>query len=138
MLAGIAFKIALVPFHQWSPDAYQAAPTPVTAFLSVGPKAAGFAVLIRLFVGSFSSLSASWLGTMGLLCLLSMVVGNVAALTQGNVKRMMAYSSIAQAGYMLLGVVSLGGKTLMGLDSVGAVLFFIPVSYTHLPRRRRR
>ncbi|MBK7779917.1 MAG: NADH-quinone oxidoreductase subunit N [Ardenticatenia bacterium] len=125
VLAGIAFKIALVPFHQWSPDAYQAAPTPVTAFLSVGPKAAGFAVLIRLFVGSFSSLSASWLGTMGLLCLLSMVVGNVAAMTQGNVKRMMAYSSIAQAGYMLLGVVSLGGKTLMGLDSVGAVLFFI-------------
>lgn len=127
VLAGIAFKIALVPFHQWSPDAYQGAPTPVTAFLSVGPKAAGFAVLIRLFVGSFGGplLSASWLGTLGLICLLTMVIGNVAALTQRNVKRMMAYSSIAQAGYMLLGLVSLGGKTLTGLDSVGAVLFFI-------------
>ena len=127
VLAGIAFKIALVPFHQWSPDAYQGAPTPVTAFLSVGPKAAGFAVLIRLFVGSFSSpmISPGWLGTMGLLCFLTMVIGNVAALTQPNVKRMMAYSSIAQAGYMLLGVVSLGGKTIAGLDSLGAVLFFI-------------
>lgn len=125
VLAGIAFKIALVPFHQWSPDAYQGAPTPVTAFLSVGPKAAGFAVLIRLFVGAFGSLAGSWLGIMGLLCLLTMVIGNVAALTQNNVKRMMAYSSIAQAGYMLLGVVSLGGKTLAGLDSVGAVLFFM-------------
>ncbi len=130
VMAGIAFKIALVPFHQWSPDAYQAAPTPVTAFLSVGPKAAGFAVLIRLLVGSFpeASLSSTWLGTLGLLCLLSMVVGNVAALPQRNVKRLMAYSSIAQAGYMLLGLVSWGaaaGDSATRLDGLGALLFFV-------------
>lgn len=129
VMAGIAFKIALVPFHQWSPDAYQAAPTPVTAFLSVGPKAAGFAVLTRLLVGSFpeTSLSATWLGTLGLLCLFSMVLGNVAALRQQNVKRLMAYSSIAQAGYMLLGLLSWGAAAgnATRLDGLGSLLFFI-------------
>ncbi len=127
MLAGIGFKIALVPFHQWSPDAYEGAPTPVTAFLSVGPKAAGFALLLRLMTQVFggSELMAGWLGMIAILAMLTMVVGNLAALGQTNVKRLMAYSSIAQAGYMLVGLASIGGGHLAGLDPLGSVLLFI-------------
>ncbi len=127
VLAGIGFKVAIAPFHQWSPDAYQGAPTPVTAFLSVGPKAAGFAVMMRLFITVFGTpeLSATWLGVLGALAGLTMILGNVAALTQSDVKRMMAYSSIAQAGYMLVGIAAFGGTALMGTTPLGAVLFFI-------------
>jgi len=127
VMAGIGFKIALVPYHQWSPDAYQGAPTPITAFLSVGPKAAGFAVLLRLMLSAFGepALAASWMGGLAALAVLTMVLGNVAALTQDNVKRMMAYSSIAQAGYMMIGLVAMGGGKLAGVDPVGAVLVYI-------------
>jgi NADH-quinone oxidoreductase subunit N len=124
---GIGFKIALVPFHQWAPDAYQGAPTPVTAFLSVGPKAAGFAVLLRLLVSTFAVpvLSQSWLAALAGIAAITMVLGNVTALTQTNVKRMMAYSSIAQAGYMLIGLVSLAGARMVGIDPLGAVLVYL-------------
>jgi proton-translocating NADH-quinone oxidoreductase chain N len=127
LLAGLAFKIALVPFHQWSPDAYEGAPTPVTAFLSVGPKAAGFALLLRLLLTVFDNhvLVAGWLGLLGTLAFLTMVVGNLAALNQNNVKRMMAYSSIAQAGYMLVGLAAIGSGKLDGIDPIGSVLVFI-------------
>jgi proton-translocating NADH-quinone oxidoreductase chain N len=132
VLAGVGFKIALVPFHQWSPDAYEGAPTPVTAFLSVGPKAAGFAVMIRLLMSAFDvpELTAGWVGALSLIAILTMVLGNVAALTQSNVKRLMAYSSIAQAGYMLVGVVVAGGIAGMaarglGISPLGSVLLFI-------------
>lgn len=127
VVAGIGFKIALVPFHQWSPDAYQGAPTPITAFLSVGPKAAGFAVLLRLMLSTFggAELAPSWLGLLAALAAVTMIVGNLGALTQTDVKRMMAYSSIAQAGYMLLGLVALGGGMLEGIEPVGAVLVYI-------------
>lgn len=127
ILVGVGFKISLVPFHQWAPDAYHGAPTPITGFLSVGPKAAGFAVLIRLLVTAFNvpDLHPSWPAALTGICLITMILGNVAALIQTNIKRMMAYSAIAQAGFMLIGVVSLGGGKLPGIEPLGSVLIFI-------------
>jgi len=106
MVAGVAFKIAAVPFHMWAPDVYEGAPTPITAFLSVGSKAASFAMLLRLFVTGVPSMAEEWRTLFYALSVLSMVAGNVAALTQTNLKRMLAYSSIAHAGYILMGVVA--------------------------------
>ena len=103
--AGMGFKIAAVPFHMWAPDVYEGAPTPVTAFLSVGSKAASFAMLLRIFVVGFPALAAEWTLLFYVLAVVSMTVGNIAALTQSNLKRMLAYSSIAHAGYLLIGVV---------------------------------
>ena len=103
--AGMGFKIAAVPFHMWAPDVYEGAPTPVTAFLSVGSKAASFAMLIRIFLEGLPSLSAEWTFLFYLLAVVTMTVGNIAALTQSNLKRMLAYSSIAHAGYLLIGVI---------------------------------
>ena len=106
VVAGIGFKIAAVPFHMWAPDVYEGAPTPITAFLSVGSKAAAFAMLLRIFFEGLLSVSADWGMLFYALAILTMTVGNVAALTQSNVKRMLAYSSIAHAGYLLIGVVA--------------------------------
>lgn len=106
LVAGFGFKISVVPFHMWSPDIYEGAPTPITAFLAIGSKAAGFAVLIRLFIevlpSSFGTLSAVLIA----LSVLSMVIGNITAIPQTNIKRMLAYSSISHAGYILIGIVS--------------------------------
>jgi NADH-quinone oxidoreductase subunit N len=104
--AGVGFKIAAVPFHMWAPDVYEGAPTPITAFLSVGSKAAAFAMLLRIFVEGLPSVSVDWRLIFEALAILTMVVGNVAALTQNNIKRLLAYSSIAHAGYLLIGVVA--------------------------------
>jgi NADH-quinone oxidoreductase subunit N len=106
IVAGVGFKIAAVPFHMWAPDVYEGAPTPITAFLSVGSKAASFAMLLRIFLEGLPSMSADWRMLFYALSVVTMTVGNVAALTQGNIKRMLAYSSIAHAGYILIGVVS--------------------------------
>jgi NADH-quinone oxidoreductase subunit N len=106
VVAGVGFKIAAVPFHMWAPDVYEGAPTPVTAFLSVGSKAASFAMLIRIFVEGLPSMSADWRLLFWVLSIVTMTVGNVAAVTQTNVKRMLAYSSIAHAGYVLMGIVA--------------------------------
>ena len=106
VVAGIGFKIAAVPFHMWAPDVYEGAPTPVTAFLSVGSKAASFAMLLRIFVEGLPSMSADWRLLFEVLAIVTMTVGNLAALTQTNLKRMLAYSSIAHAGYLLIGVVA--------------------------------
>jgi NADH-quinone oxidoreductase subunit N len=106
VVAGMGFKIAAVPFHMWAPDVYEGAPTPVTAFLSVGSKAASFAMLLRIFIEGLPSMSADWRLLFEVLAIVTMTVGNVAALTQSNMKRMLAYSSIAHAGYVLIGVVS--------------------------------
>ena len=124
VLAGIGFKIALVPFHMWAPDAYEGAPTPVTAFLSVGPKVAGFAVLLRLVLQVIVVYKADWVALFSILAVLTMTLGNVIALTESNVKRLLAYSSIAQAGYMLVGVasISFSGNP---LDGITAVLIYI-------------
>jgi NADH-quinone oxidoreductase subunit N len=106
VLAGLAFKVSLFPFHFWAPDVYEGAPTPVTGFLSTASKAAGFAVLVRLFTAVFPALNADWSLILAVLATLTMTVGNLAALAQKNVKRMLAYSSIAHAGYAMIGVVS--------------------------------
>src|SRR4029078_12301309 len=109
VVAGVGFKIAAVPFHMWAPDVYEGAPTPITAFLSVGSKAASFAMLLRIFIEGLSAspaLGADWRLLFYALAIVTMTVGNVAALTQSNIKRMLAYSSIAHAGYILMGVVA--------------------------------
>jgi NAD(P)H-quinone oxidoreductase subunit 2 len=105
VIAGIAFKIAAVPFHQWTPDVYEGSPTPVVAFLSVGSKAAGFALAIRLLVSAFPMVSDQWHFVLTALAVLSMVLGNVVALAQTSMKRMLAYSSIAQAGFVMIGLI---------------------------------
>jgi len=128
-MAGFGFKTAVVPFHFWCPDVYAGAPTPVTAFLSVAPKAAGFAVLLRFFFSGMSQTGGGrWSAIGGInwplvligLSVLTMTLGNVAALTQNNLKRMLAYSSIAHAGYILMGVVVLTGE---GVKAILVYLF---------------
>lgn len=106
IIAGIAFKISAVPFHQWTPDVYEGSPTPVVAFLSVGSKAAGFALAIRLLTTAFGSLTDQWHLIFTALAILSMVLGNVVALAQTSIKRMLAYSSIAQAGFVMIGLIA--------------------------------
>ena len=125
-LVGLGFKIALVPFHQWSPDAYEGAPTPVTAFLSVGPKAAGFAVLVRLLLTALPAFQVDWTGVLAGIAIVTMFLGNLVALWQTNVKRLLAYSSIAQAGYMLIGLAALvpqAGNWTTGLNGLLVYLF---------------
>jgi len=106
VIAGMGFKIAAVPFHAWAPDVYEGAPTPVTAFLSVGSKAASFAMLLRICFEALPAMSADWRLLLEVLAIVTMTVGNLAALTQTNLKRMLAYSSIAHAGYLLMGLVA--------------------------------
>jgi NADH-quinone oxidoreductase subunit N len=120
MLAvGFGFKISGAPFHQWTPDVYQGAPLPVTAFMSVGTKAAAFAMIIRVFGSGLPHVAAEWQVVLAFVAVLSMIVGNVAAIVQTSVKRLLAYSGIAQGGYMLVGVIA-GGK-----NGVAAVLFYL-------------
>lgn len=105
-IIAFGFKIALVPFHMWAPDVYEGAPTSITAFMSVGPKAAGFAVLGRVFFNAFGDMHMQWASILMPLAVLTMAVGSIIALAQTNIKRMLAYSSITHAGYMLLGVIT--------------------------------
>jgi NADH-quinone oxidoreductase subunit N len=124
VFAGFGFKTAAVPFHFWCPDVYQGAPTPVTAFLSVAPKAAGFAIMARFFfeglatgstVGWDRVSTVNWPAMLMVISVLTMTVGNVAALTQTNMKRLLAYSSIAHAGYIMMGVVALSDNGVRAL-----------------------
>lgn len=103
MAVGFSFKIAAAPFHMWTPDVYEGAPTPMTAFMSAGPKAAGFAAFMRVVLIAFPALKADWSSLLWILAVLTMTVGNLIALNQDNIKRMLAYSSIAHAGYALVG-----------------------------------
>lgn len=118
MLVGFAFKLALVPFHMWAPDAYQGAPTSVTAFMSVGVKAAAFGALARVLLYAFPGLRGYWVWPVAALAVLTMTWGNLAALAQQSLKRMLAYSSIAHAGYILVGVAA-------GEDGLGGILFYL-------------
>jgi len=106
LLVGFGFKIAIVPFHTWAPDVYEGAPTAVTAFMTVGPKAAGFAALTRLLVQALPALGADWSAILWASSILTMTVGNIVAILQSNIKRMLAYSAIAHAGYILIGIVA--------------------------------
>src|SRR5262249_44807949 len=106
VVAGVGVKIAAVPFHMWAPDVYGGAPTPITAFLSVGSEAASFAMVIRVFLAGLPVMNTDWRLLFEALSIVTMTVGNLAALTQTNIKRMLAYSSIAHAGYLLIGVVA--------------------------------
>jgi NADH-quinone oxidoreductase subunit N len=106
IIAAFSFKIAAAPFHMWAPDVYQGAPTSITAFMSVGPKAAGFAVIARVFYVAFEQVQADWTAILIGIAILTMAVGNIMAIVQTNMKRMLAYSSIAHAGYMLLGIIA--------------------------------
>ena len=144
---GFAFKIAAVPFHMWTPDVYEGAPTPLTAFMSVGPKVAGFAVLMRLYIISFDSLAADWTRLFAVLAVFTVVagnvivdwetripiktvvVGNIIAVAQNNIKRMLAYSSIAHAGYLLIGLVAAGSTFMLdgenASQSMTAVMVYL-------------
>jgi len=119
MLVGFGFKIATAPFHIWTPDVYEGAPTPVTAFMAAGPKAAGFASFMRVFVfglpfvvsasnATTGNLHQAWLSVLVVMAILTMTLGNVVAIVQNNVKRMLAYSSIAHAGYAMVGFIAAG------------------------------
>jgi NADH-quinone oxidoreductase subunit N len=118
LMTGVAFKIAAVPFHYWTPDAYQGSPTPVTGYLSVGPKVGAFALIIRLFGEALGPLSDEWLVVIMVLAALTMTLGNLVALTQDNVKRMLAYSSIAHTGYMLVGFAAFAAGQIQGLEGL--------------------
>ena len=118
LTAGVAFKIAAVPFHYWTPDAYQGSPTPVTGYLSVGPKVGAFALIIRLFGSALGPLAVDWNIVIIVLAALTMTLGNLVALTQDNVKRMLAYSSIAHTGYMLVGFAAFGAGQIRGLEGL--------------------
>jgi len=116
VFAGLSFKCALVPFHMWVPDAYQGAPTPITAFLSAGPKAIGFAILVRVFLKNFFPMFTGWADIAQVVAIITMTAGNIIAINQEDIKRMLGYSSIAQAGYILIGFVvgtSLGIQAIM-------------------------
>ncbi len=139
LIIGFGFKVATVPFHVWTPDVYEGAPTPVTAFMAAGPKAAGFASFIRVFVLGFPLVAGaeaagylhnSWITALSIMAILTMTVGNVAAIMQDNVKRMLAYSSIAHAGYALVGFIGAGfAKTVEARDAAIAAVAFYMLTY---------
>ncbi len=124
ILVGFGFKVAAVPFHMWTPDVYQGAPTSVTGFMAVGAKAAGFAALLRIFVTALPSLDVNLVPVLWGLAALTMLVGNLLAISQSNIKRMLAYSSIAHAGYILMALVAFG-KPLVSGDAVASALFYL-------------
>jgi len=128
LLAGFAFKSAIVPFHMWTPDVYHGAPSPVTGFMSVGAKAAGFAALMRVFVVAFPNLSTDLTPVLWALSAITMVIGNVVAIVQTNIKRMLAYSSIAHSGYLLMAFVPYGNGEVLS-NSISAMLFYL-VAYS--------
>jgi NADH-quinone oxidoreductase subunit N len=125
ILVGLGFKVAAVPFHMWTPDVYQGSPTPVTAFMAAGAKAAGFAALLRVFISGFGNYSVDWKPLIMVLAVASLLVGSIVALVQQDVKRMLAYSSISHAGYVLIGVQA---GTVKG---VASALFYL-LTYTFM------
>ena len=131
LIAGFGFKIAAIPFHMWVPDVYEGAPTPITAYLSVASKAAGFAIILRVFYSAFGLpqwLSLDWGMIFAVLAAIGMTLGNVVAIPQTNIKRMLGYSSIAQAGYLMVGLATVGFSPAADILGRSGVLFFL-VSY---------
>jgi NADH-quinone oxidoreductase subunit N len=124
LLVGFGFKVAAVPFQMWTPDVYQGAPTPITAFMSVAVKAAGFAALMRVFLVLFPGFAAQLTPILWVMAALTMIVGNVVALAQNNIKRLLAYSAIAHAGYLLMAFVAFGNGEVVR-NSVASMLFYL-------------
>ncbi|MFQ5996090.1 MAG: NADH-quinone oxidoreductase subunit N [Dehalococcoidales bacterium] len=128
LIAGFGFKIAAVPFQMWVPDVYEGAPTPITAYLSVASKAAGFAIILRVFFSAFGLpewLSLNWGLIFAVLAAIGMTLGNIVAIPQTNIKRMLGYSSIAQAGYLMVGLATMGFSSATGLLGQSTILFFL-------------
>ncbi|MCZ7577822.1 MAG: NADH-quinone oxidoreductase subunit N [Dehalococcoidia bacterium] len=126
ILAGVGFKVSAAPFHMWAPDAYEGAPLPITAFLSTASKAAGFALILRLFTGALIVDAAEWRWAVAVLAAVTMTLGNLVAIQQSNLKRLVAYSSIGQVGYMLITVAAIGyGDAKVGQDASSALLLHI-------------
>ena len=128
LIAGFGFKIAAIPFHMWVPDVYEGAPTPITAYLSVASKAAGFAIILRVFYSAFGLpqwLSLDWGLTIAVLAAIGMTLGNITAIPQANIKRMLGYSSIAQAGYLMVGLATMGFSPVADTLGRSSVLFFL-------------
>ena len=125
LIAGFGFKIASVPFHMWTPDVYQGAPTPVTAFMAVGPKAAAFAAFFRVFTTAMPELAPTWEVLLSIIAVTTMFVGNLGAIMQTNIKRLLAYSSISHAGYILIAIIAKGSL------ATSALLFYM-LSYTFM------
>ncbi len=126
ILAGVGFKVSAAPFHMWAPDAYQGAPLPITAFLSTASKAAGFALILRLFTGALIVDAAEWRWAVAALAAVTMTLGNLVAIQQSNLKRLVAYSSIGQVGYMLITIAAIGyGDAKVGQDASAALLLHI-------------
>ena len=127
VMAGLGFKISMAPFHMWAPDVYEGAPTPVTGFLTVGPKALGFSILLRVLQTTFFELQGDWGALLAVLSMLTMTIGNVIAISQTNIKRLLGYSSIAQAGYILMG---LAASNEMG--RAGILIYLAAYAFTNL------
>ncbi len=127
LLAGFGFKASLVPFHQWAPDTYEGAPTPITAFLSTASKATGFALLIRVFLTALGggAVAGQWITLLVAISVLTMTLGNLTALRQTNIKRLLAYSSIAQAGYILIGVAAVAAGPNLTFNGINGVLVYL-------------
>ena len=127
MIAGFGFKIAAIPFHMWVPDIYEGAPTPITAYLSVASKAAGFAIILRIFYSAFGApyFSLNWGIIFAVLSAISMTLGNLLAIPQTNIKRMLGYSSIAQAGYLMVGIAVIGLSPAAEIIGRSSILFFL-------------
>ena len=128
LITGFGFKIAAVPFQMWVPDVYEGAPTPITAYLSVASKAAGFALILRVFFSAFGLpewLSLNWGIIFAFLAVIGMTLGNIAAIPQTNIKRMLGYSSIAQAGYLLVGMAAMGFSPVVDILGRSSIIFFL-------------
>jgi proton-translocating NADH-quinone oxidoreductase chain N len=125
LLVGFGFKASLVPFHQWAPDTYEGAPTPITAFLSTASKATGFAILMRVFLTAMGPVQMQWTALLVAVAMLTMTLGNLSALRQTNMKRLLAYSSIAQAGYILIGVAAVIANPLKTFTGINGVLIYL-------------
>jgi NADH-quinone oxidoreductase subunit N len=132
ILVGLGFKVAAAPFHMWTPDVYQGAPTPVTAFMSVGAKVGGFAALLRVLVTAFPSIASEWSGLVAVIAGITMVLGNFIAISQTDIKRMLAYSSIAHAGYILVAVAAAGRADNAAMAVSSALFYLLTYAITNL------
>ncbi len=139
LIVGLGFKVAVVPFHMWTPDVYEGSPTPVTAFMSVGAKAGGFAALLRVMVVALPTFflnqgdtTTAWQTVVWIIAALTMIVGNFVAISQTNIKRMLAYSSIAHAGYILMAVAAAGTAGVANAAAQGALIYLLAYAFTNL------